>query len=298
MTYSAVSTCLRVLVMLLAGTTWMAQSPAQTRDQGATLTRISQSGVVQVGYIPTPGTFAFQDAQGQTVGYSIDICMKVIDNLRKTLSRPDLRPAFRPLKPAERIPLLKAGEIDMECGGNTNTATRQKEVDFSHTFFITGVRLLAFKSLKIDRSSDLWQKRVAVSKGTTAETLINQLRGEQSVQVIPVGSDPEGVRLVESGKADAFAQDDALLYGLIANSKQKEQLMITGRFMTVEPYAFMLPKDDLPFREVVDKTMLSLMASGELTTIYRKWFDTEQLRIPMSVYMKENIRFPNKYGIP
>ena len=286
------------LVILLTGLAWIPQSPAQTRDPSATLARIAQSGFVRVGYIPTPGTFAFQDAQGQTVGYSIDICMKVIDNLRKALSRPDLRPAFRPLKPSERIPLLKAGEIDMECGGNTNTAKRQKDVDFSHTFFITGVRLLALKSLKVDRGSDLWQKRVAVSKGTTAEMLINQLRDEQRVQVIAVNADPEGVQLVESGKADAFAQDDVLLYGLIANSKQKEQLSVTGGFMTVEPYAFMLPKDDMPFRDIVDKTMLSLMASGELVTIYRKWFDTEQLRIPMSVYMKENIRFPNKYGIP
>lgn len=289
---------LRAPLVLLSGLALAASAFAQPWGQSATLTRILQSSVVRVGYIPTPGTFAFQDAQGQTVGYSIDICQRVIDNLRKTLARPDLRPVYRPVKPAERIPLLKAGEIDIECGGNTNTVARQKEVDFSHTFFNTGLRLLTRKTLKVDKSADLWRKRIAVSRGTTAEGLINQLKAEQGVEVVPVNSDPEGVQLVETGKADAFAQDDILLYGLLAASRLKEQLMVTGRFMTVEPYAFMLPKDDAAFREIVDRTLLSLMASGEILSIYRKWFDTDQLRIPLSVYMKENIRFPNKYGIP
>lgn len=266
--------------------------------ESATLSRIASKGQVSVGYIPTPGTFAFEDAQGQTVGYSIDLCLRVIENIRKTLKRPDLRITYTQLKGSQRIPMLKAGDIDMECGGNTNTISRQKEVDFSHTFFTTGARLLAKKSLKVEKNADLWKKRIAVSKGTTAETLVNRLKSEQDLEVIAVGTDPEGVDLVEKGKADAFAQDDILLYGLIGDAKLKSQLAVTGPFMSVEPYAFMLPKGDTALRDIVDKTMLSLMASGELLAIYKKWFDTDNLRVPMNAYMKENLRFPNKYGIP
>lgn len=287
--------CRTVLTALIFGGT--ALSHAQTPDS-ATLARIARTGVVKVGYIPTPGTFAFQDAQGRTVGYSIDLCLRVIESIRKKLGRPDLQPDFVPVKGAQRIPLLKSGDIDLECGGNTNTLARQKEVDFSHTFFTTGARLLTLKSFPVEKNADLWKKRVAVSKGTTAETLVNQLKAEQNLDVVTVGTDPEGVELVEKGRVDAFAQDDILLYGLVAGSRMKDQLRVTGRFMSVEPYAFMLPKDDLPLREIVDRTLLSLMTSGELQQIYRKWFDTDQLRIPMSVYMKENLRFPNKYGIP
>ena len=271
----------------------LAQAP-----ESATLSRIASKGLVSVGYIPTPGTFAFEDAQGQTVGYSIDLCQRVIENIRKTLKRPDLRISYTPLKGSQRIPMLKAGDIDMECGGNTNTISRQKEVDFSHTFFTTGARLLTKKTLKIERNADLWKKRVAVSKGTTAETLVNRLKSDQDLEVITVGTDSEGVDLVEKGKADAFAQDDILLYGLIGDAKLKGQLAVTGPFMSVEPYAFMLPKGDTALRDIVDRTMLSLMTSGELLAIYKRWFDTESLRVPMNAYMKENIRFPNKYGIP
>lgn len=262
------------------------------------LSRMAQSGRIRVGYIPTPGTFAFQDAQGQTVGYSIDICRRVIDRLRLRLVRPDLTPEFLPIQASDRIPMLKAGAIDLECGGNTNTLARQKDVDFSHTFFNTGLRLLARKTLRVDRVNDLARKRVAVTRGTTAETRFRKLQLEQGVQVVMVGSDAEGLKLLEEGAVNAYAQDDVLLYGLMVLSKRKDELAVSGPFMTVEPYAFMLPKGDLALREVVDRSLLDLMHSGELLSIYRKWFDGERLRIPMSIYMKENIRFPNKYGIP
>ena len=290
----------RLLTALLVGSSLAAGAAdaVPSLHESPALSRMTQSGRIRVGYIPTPGTFAFQDARGQTVGYSIDICRRVIDQLRLRLARPDLTPEFLPIQASDRIPMLKAGAIDLECGGNTNTLARQKDVDFSHTFFNTGLRLLASKALKVARVSDLALKRVAVTRGTTAEARFKSLQLEWGVQVVAVGSDTEGLKLLEDGAVDAYAQDDVLLYGLMALSRRKEGLVVTGPFMTVEPYAFMLPKDDLPLREVVDRTLLDLMHSGEILSIYRKWFDGERLRIPMSIYMKENIRFPNKYGIP
>jgi glutamate/aspartate transport system substrate-binding protein len=289
-----------LLTVLLVGSSLAASATDDlpSPNESPVLARIAKSGRIRVGYIPTPGTFAFQDAQGQTVGYSIEICRRVIDKLRLRLARPDLTPEFLPIQASDRIPMLKAGAIDLECGGNTNTLARQKDVDFSHTFFNTGLRLLARKTLKVDRLSDLALKRVAVARGTTAEARFKSLQLERGVQVVAVGSDAEGLKLLEDGAVDAYAQDDVLLYGLMALSGRKDELAVTGPFMTVEPYAFMLPKNDLPLREVVDRTLLDLMHSGDILSIYRKWFDGERLRIPMSIYMKENIRFPNKYGIP
>lgn len=288
--------CLLALTLLCAAAAASAQTPA--RSGVSALERIARSGVVHVGYIPTPGTFAFRDAAGDTVGYSIDVCQRVVQNLRKVLAQPALRVEFRPLEAAQRIPLLKAGSIDIECGGNTNTVGRQKDVDFSHTLFTTGVRFLARQAVLIDGVASLWRRRVAVSKGTTAQETMARVQREQELQVVVVATDAEGVRLVEEGTVDAFAQDDILLYALLAASPKKDSLHVTGRHLTVEPYAFMLPKGDALLREVVDRTVLALMHSGELAALYRKWFDTDALRIPMSAHMRENIRYPNKYGIP
>lgn len=288
----------RILIALLLVAAGHAAAASGAHGTGRTLSRIAAAGKINVGYIPTPGTFAYRDASGATVGYSIDLCMKVIENIRKTVDKPDLQVTFRPLEAAQRIPLLKSGAIDIECGGNTNTTKRQQEVDFSHTFFNTGVRFLVRKPTFFAASGDLWKKRVAVAKGTTAQEVVDRLRSEQEVTPVYVDNDTAGLQLVEAGQADAFAQDDVLLYGLMANSSRRADLAVTGNFMTVEPYAFMLPKDDPEFRAVVDRTMIALMQSGEIVSIYRKWFDTGQLRIPMNIYMKENIKYPNKYGVP
>jgi glutamate/aspartate transport system substrate-binding protein len=263
-----------------------------------TLDRIARQGVVRVGYIPTPGTFAFRNDQGDTVGYSIDLCLRVIEGMRRTLRRADLRVEFRPLEPAQRIPLLRAGEIDIECGGNTNTVTRQKDVDFSYTFFQTGVRFLVRKPLVLGTPSSLWRLRVAVASGTTAHDLVQRLAREQEVVSVIVATDIEGVRMVEEGTVSAYAQDDVLLYGLIAGSRLKDELAVSGKFLTVEPYAFMLPKGDLLMRELVDRTLLQLMRSGEFMAIYNKWFMDGAIQMPMNQYMKENVRYPNRYGIP
>lgn len=283
---------------LLLATAVAVAFPLAHAVEGATLSRIARTGVITVGYIPTPGTFAFRNDAGETVGYSIDLCMRVLENVRRSLNRSEIRTVFRPLEASERIPFLKSGAIDIECGGNTNTVARQRDVDFSHTFFTTGVRFLVKKPCTVEKASSLWRKRIAVPKGTTAQDKVVRLKIEQEVEPVLVANDAEGLRLVEAGTVAAFAQDDILLYGLVVTSKLKDELEVCGAFMTVEPYAFMLPKGDAPFREIVDKTLLSMMQSGEVEAIYRKWFDTARLRAPMNVYMKENLRFPNKYGVP
>jgi glutamate/aspartate transport system substrate-binding protein len=285
-------------LLAAVATVWAAMCAPAKAVEGTTLSRIAKAGVINVGYIPTPGTFAFRNEAGETVGYSIDLCMKVVESVRKTLNRADIRVAFRPLEASQRIPLLKSGAIDIECGGNTNTVARQRDVDFSYTFFTTGVRFLAKKPCTIERAASLWRRRIAAPKGTTAQDVVTRFASEQQVEPVLVANDLEGLRLVEAGAVAAFAQDDILLYGLAASSSLKNDIEVCGKFMTVEPYSFMLPKDDAAFREVVDKTLLSMMQSGELEAAYRKWFETARLRAPMNAYMRENLRYPNKYGIP
>ncbi len=288
---------MKLLIVLVFSLFATSVNGAQKPDS-PTLKRIGDRNFINIGYISTPGTFAFEDEKGRTTGYSIEICNKVIENIRLALKRPNLSVNYIPIKANQRIPLLKSGDIDMECGGNTNTAARQKEVDFSFTFFTTGARFLTKRTFHVKSYSDLWRKRIAVTKGTTAEGLVKKMKLDHALDVVQVESDLEGLKLVESSQADAFAQDDVLLYGLMTKSKLRDELMISGRFLSIEPYAFMLPKGDIGLIELVDRTLLSLMNSGELMLIYRKWFETENLNIPMNIHMRENIRFPNKYGIP
>jgi ABC-type amino acid transport substrate-binding protein len=53
------------------------------------------------------------------------------------------------------------------------------------------------------------------------------------------------VEMVEKGEADAFVMDDVLLFGLAANRPNPAALKVVGKFLTTEPLAIMLPRQDV-----------------------------------------------------
>ncbi|MBS0315424.1 MAG: hypothetical protein JSS05_14715 [Proteobacteria bacterium] len=71
-----------------------------------------------------------------------------------------------------------------------------------------------------------------------------------------------------------------------------------GYACSVEPYGIMYRKDDPGFARLMDNVIGGLFASGEIRAIHAKWFESGAFRLPMSQYMKENIKLPNKYGVP
>jgi ABC-type amino acid transport substrate-binding protein len=102
--------------------------------------------------------------------------------------------------------------------------------------------------------------------------------------------------LVENDRATAFAMDDILLFGLMANSKNPASLQVVGDSLQVEPYACMLRKDDPEFKDLVDGAIARLMKSGEFAKMYSKWFESPipprgtHLSLPMSQPLKDKLK--------
>ena len=105
----------------------------------------------------------------------------------------------------------------------------------------------------------------------------------------------DALKLVEDDKAVAFAMDDILLFGLMANSRNPAALEVVGDTLQVEPYGCMLRKDDPEFKKLVDGTISRLMKTGEFSRLYSKWFESPippkgmNLNMPMSAQLKENL---------
>jgi glutamate/aspartate transport system substrate-binding protein len=272
-----------------------AQKPAS--PQIDTLRRIRESGVLLVGVRETSVPFSFLDAQKQPQGYSVDLCLRVADAIKAELKMPRLDVRFVPVTSSNRIPALIEGKIDLECGSTTNTRDRQKEVAFAYTTFVAGIKMLAKKASNVNSLDDLRGKNVVVTKGTTSEKIMKALNDERllKMNIIESPDHGESFKAVDEGKAVAFPMDDVLLYGLISKSKKPDDFAVVGRYLSVEPYAIMLRKDEPAFEKIVNRALIDLFQSGEVRRIYAKWFNTKDFVVPLNQYLKEAFVTPNTY---
>jgi glutamate/aspartate transport system substrate-binding protein len=264
-----------------------------------TLAKIRKSGEFVLGHRESSAPFSYIASDGSAQGYSVDICLRIFEQIKEDLKMRDLKIKYVAVKPADRIAAVKDGRIDVECGSTTNTAARQKDVAFSYTTFVAGARLLARKEAKITEIERMIDKTVAVTEKTTTEKVMQQAIAERALKLklVSAKDHAEAFAKMESGAADAVANDDALLLGLAARAKDPAAFVFVGKFLSVEPYGIMLRKDDSAFAAVVDKAVGKLFASGEIFKIYAKWFESGTFKLPMNQYMKENVRLPNKYGV-
>ena len=288
---------------------WAASAVAQ--DKGApaivandkplvkidTLKRIRDTGAITLGVRETSVPFSFLDAQKQPQGYSVDLCLRVAEAIKAELKLPRLEVKYLPVSSANRIPLLVDGRIDLECGSTTNTRDRQKQVAFAYTTFVAGIKMLARKSSNIATVEDLRGKNVVVTVGTTSEKIIKTMNDERvlKINIIEAKDHGDSFKAVDEGRAVAFPMDDVLLYGLISRSKKPDDFAVVGKYLSVEPYAIMMRRDEPQFERLVNRALIDLFQSGEIRRIYARWFNTRDLTVPLNLYMKEAFAAPNTY---
>lgn len=257
-----------VLVALLISGGCATTDSASIR--GTTLDRIKATKSVAFGYRESSTPFSFAGPEGKPAGYSVDLCNRVAADLRRDLALPDLSVKWVPVTVESRVRALRDGTIDLECGSTTNTLSRQKEVDFSLTTWITGGSLLVLRELA---SAELQNLRIAVIPGTTTERILKSALGSATtVQWVPVKDHAEGRTLVENKGADAYASDREILVGLALTAKDPGRFAIGDRLFSYEPYALMLRRGDPDFRLAVDTSLARLYRSGDVIDIYRRWF--------------------------
>jgi glutamate/aspartate transport system substrate-binding protein len=248
--------------------------PAAGQEIRPTLDKIKETGAINVGYRETSAPLSFSGKDGKPTGYSVDLCEQVTSAVRRTLKLPDVKLNWVTVTPAERIPKLVQGTIDLECGSTTITFGRMEQVAFSHMIFVDGGGLLATSSSGIRWLKDLGGKRVGVIANTTTEKALGAALERLSLQatVITVSEHGEGLRALEEGRLDAYASDRLLLAGLLARAKDPAALRLSGEYYSYEPYALMMRRGDNAFQAHVNRTLSALYRSGEIVPIYERWF--------------------------
>lgn len=241
---------------------------------GGTLDKIAESGEIVIGHRESSVPFSYLDDSQNPVGYSIDLCLKVVEAVATELGK-ELTVKYVPVNPKTRIALMANGTIDLECGSTTNNLTRQQQVEYLPVTFVTGTKILTRKDSGIGSVTDLDGKAVALAQGTTNERAVLAAveAAGLDVKVLPVRDHAEGMLSLETDRVDAYATDHILLFGLISKSKTPEEFAVVGDFLSFDPYALMVRRDDSAFELIGKKALAEVFRSGEINAIYAKWFD-------------------------
>ena len=291
-----------VLALALAPPAAAQDGSAGAADRlSGTLKKIKDSGVVRLGYRVNSPPFSYLDGRGRPVGYSLDLCMALVEDIVDELGGIELRIELQPVTPENRFAMVVSGDVDIECGSTTNNLERRKRVAFSPAIFVTGTKLLVRKDGPVRSVLDLKGRPVAVTRDTTnaaAMTVLSQRRA-LALTLMEGADHNESFGLLAAGKADALANDEVLLYGLMAESRSGVYRVV-GDFLSYEPYGLMFRIDDPAFAGVMERGFRRLAASREIVWIYDKWFLKRlpsglRLGLPMSPQLEETFRI---LGLP
>jgi glutamate/aspartate transport system substrate-binding protein len=279
------------LLSLVALATLSAFASAQ---DGPVMKRIAETKTITIGHRDASVPLSYLGPDGKVQGYSIDICLRIVDAAKQELNLDTLEVKFVPLNPQTRIPLITGGTVDMICETSTHTLGRLRQVSFLNITFLTGSKLLVRKTSGIKRIEDLTDKvLVAVLGGTNeraAQVEIDTKKIKLKGEMLKVKDNSQAMLNLEQGRADAFTSDDVVLFGLKSTSKNPDEWEVVGPYFSYDPYGMMIPRNNDDFRLLGDKTIARLIQSGEMEAIYKKWFEPGPTNInyPMSDLLKAN----------
>jgi glutamate/aspartate transport system substrate-binding protein len=245
--------------------------------------------------------FSYLDNNQKPIGFSLELCDLVVAKVKEKLSKPDLKIAYQAVNSSNRIPLVKNGTVDIECGSTANTIARQQEVAYSVIFYAPQFKWLALTASNLKTTDDLKGKAVVVTQGTNTAQFVAKLNTEKNLGLkILQGKDhAESFLLVETGRASAFMEDDILLAGLKANAGSPDNFAFLGDAYPSDPYGVMMAKGDAEFKKLVDDALVGAMKSGLYDKLYAKWFESPippkniNLKFPQSDGLKALIKTPS-----
>ena len=295
----------RPSIRMLACTALLAATAASHAEDTPTLAKIKSSGAITIGYRDASFGFSYLDASQKPIGYSMDICQRIVEAIKTELKLPAIEVKYQGVTSANRIPLVQNGTVDIECGSTTNLVERQKQVAFSPDIFRYNVRTLVKTDSGIKSISDLQGKTVVTTAGTTSFRLLREADKGRSLEVTQIaGKDhTDSFLLVESGRAQAFVLDDILLAGQIANARSPKDYAIVGESLRTENQSLMFRKDDPDFKAVVDRVVVGMMKSGEMEKLYNRWFMAPipprgiNINYPLNAETRDAFANPSSKGI-
>lgn len=267
--------------------------PALTHGQATdkTLQRIRDSKAIIIAYRTDAPPFSYE-AHGQPAGYTVELCKRVVASLEQQLKVQPITVKWVPANVQTRLDLVRAGQVDLECGTTTATLSRMDQVDFSNPVWVDATGLLVRKSVGARALGGLAGKSIAVVAGTPNERALQDAlkKGLVNAKVVPAKTYDEAIALLEGGKVDALAAGKVMLAGMAASKlKDVSVYELLDDDIGYVPYAIVLPLGATGLRPAVNRALSQIYGSDAIAEIFRDTFGpTAKPSLPLAIMYRLN----------
>lgn len=269
--------------------------------QADTLDQIREKGVIRLAHRDGSVPLSYVDETGRPLGFSVEICNRLVSHLREQMKLPSLRIEWIKVSAAQRMQMVKDNQADMECGSTTNNAERRQQYMFTMPTYIAGIKIMSRQGVAAQNLTSLANKRVAASAGTTAAKLLAISRKEGLViDLVETKDHSQSWALLDSGQVDAWLTDDVILASYRAKSTKPQNYVLSDRFLSIEPYGFVMRQGDEAIVTILNREISRMMRTGEFKRLYEIWFQQSvpgsniNLQLPMNELLRAQVRSPSE----
>ena len=247
---------------------------AMAQSTSPTLARIKSSGVINVAYSSDSVPFSFTENDGKPMGYTVDLCKRVIAQVGRTVGQPNLKVNWIAASTPQRLQMVASGKADLDCANTTQTLARHANVDFSGLIFLDTGGFIGRADAPVARMADMNGKKIAVLKGTTTEARLRDVLQKRLVnaEVVLIEGANDGMAKLESGAVDLYAGDRIKLLGLVTQAQDPSKFILLAEEISYEPYALAVARNDSAMRLEVNRALSQVYRGGEIESIYGVWF--------------------------
>ncbi len=241
-----------IALSLMTAFAFPSQSLAET-----VLERVSRTGVLNVSTRVNLVPFAYVNDEDKLVGYSVELIELIRETLETELGKDVKIKVIVDDTLDERIVSVLNREVDIACD-TIFTWQRDKFVDFSLAYGISGIKVLVKKNSDLSSPKSFQGKRIGLVKNLLNPESIRVI--ESRVTIVELESLDEGLEAVENGEIDGFAFDGTILEGMrqtLDNSDDYKVVPDESYFK--HGIACMVPEHDSTFLNLVNFTIGKMM---------------------------------------
>ncbi|GAB1420026.1 hypothetical protein MASR2M15_01010 [Anaerolineales bacterium] len=270
----------------------------------STIARIQRSGILNVGILLNEPRFGELNVRGEIVGFDADLARLLAESW-------GVEANFIQVTRQNGVEMLKKGKIDILLAAQVHYRELDDDVEFSLSYHLGSQTFLVRTDDTVSDPVNLSNRKVGYSGGTDGETAIRRYMQETglSFELIPYLTLFEAYKALVNGDVDAIIGRRERL--LTASSNFPDAVKLIGQALEPEPFAIAFARQDVNFRNLINRSLQFYLASGKLEEIYQKYFPGEAFAVdalpvwknigeeaPKLDSVSQDVPYPQQYLAP